>query len=67
VSLKSHLEFKGWTRQFDALQQIRRRGLSINRWPRRRAFRTKKSFIRAFRHWTGQSPAQFRLGQRPLA
>ena len=30
-------------------------------------FQNEKSFIRAFRHWTGQSPTEFRLGKRPLA
>lgn len=30
-------------------------------------FRNEKSFIRAFREWSGQSPAEFRQGKQPLA
>jgi len=30
-------------------------------------FRNEKSFIRAFREWSGQSPAEFRQGNQPLA
>ncbi|WP_457282863.1 AraC family transcriptional regulator [Polaromonas sp. P5_D5] len=30
-------------------------------------FRNEKSFIRTFREWSGQSPAEFRQGKQPLA
>ena len=30
-------------------------------------FRNEKSFTRAFREWSGQSPAEFRQGNQPLA
>jgi AraC-like DNA-binding protein len=30
-------------------------------------FRNEKSFIRAFREWSSQSPAEFRQGKQPLA
>jgi AraC-like DNA-binding protein len=30
-------------------------------------FQNEKSFIRAFRGWTGQSPAAFRQGRTPMA
>ncbi len=56
----SLLELKARTRRLRAAELLRRRELPIKRVAHLAGYRNESSFSRAFRRWTGQSPAEFR-------
>jgi AraC-like DNA-binding protein len=58
---------KDEVRRERALELLLRTARPIKQMAEAAGFQNEKSFIRAFRHWAGQSPAQFRLGKRPGA
>ena len=58
---------KDEVRQGRAIDLLLRTGRPIKQVAEAAGFLNEKSFIRAFRGWTGQSPAEFRHGKLPLA
>ncbi|MGH8806103.1 MAG: AraC family transcriptional regulator ligand-binding domain-containing protein, partial [Polaromonas sp.] len=58
---------KDEVRQGRAIDLLLRTGRPIKQVAEAAGFLNEKSFIRAFRGWTGQSPAEFRNGQASLA
>ncbi len=58
---------KDEVRQGRAIDLLLRTGRPIKQVAEAAGFLNEKSFLRAFRGWTGRSPAEFRLGQAPLA
>lgn len=58
---------KDEVRQGRAIELLLRTKRPIKQVAEAAGFHNEKSFIRAFRDWTGRSPAEFRHGQAPLA
>ncbi|MFC5521743.1 AraC family transcriptional regulator [Polaromonas jejuensis] len=58
---------KDEVRRDRALDLLLRTARPIKQVAEAAGFQNEKSFMRAFRSWTGQSPAEFRQGKRPLA
>lgn len=58
---------KDEVRQGRALGLLLRTGRPIKQVAEAAGFQNEKSFIRAFRGWTGQTPGEFRRSGRPLA
>ena len=58
---------KDEVREKRAIELLHRTDRPIKQVAQAAGFLNEKSFIRAFRGWTGQSPAEFRRQSRPLA
>ena len=58
---------KDEVRRDRALDLLLRTSRPIKQVAEAAGFQNEKSFMRAFRGWTGQSPAEFRQGKQPLA
>jgi AraC-like DNA-binding protein len=58
---------KDEVRRQRALELLLRTDRPIKQVAEAAGFRNEKSFMRAFRAWTGESPAEFRRSGRPLA
>ena len=56
---------KDEVRSARARELLHRTGRPVKQVAAAVGFRNEKSFIRAFRGWTGASPAEFRAGLRP--
>ena len=55
---------KDQVRQERAADLLRRTDVPIKQLVHMIGFRNEKSFARAFKHWTGQSPSEFRADER---
>ena len=58
---------KDEVRRSRAIELLHRSDRPIKQVAQATGFASEKSFIRAFRGWTGQSPAEFRRGARSVA
>jgi AraC-like DNA-binding protein len=57
---------KDEVRKARAIELLQRTGRPIKQVADAAGFRNEKSFIRAFKNWTGQSPAEFRKQPQSL-
>jgi AraC-like DNA-binding protein len=57
-------QLKDAVRREVAIQQLQRTSRAIKQIAQAAGFQNEKSFIRAFKGWTGQSPEAFRQQQR---